>query len=230
MTIEKIFVVESQCKITHDISSEREKHMSIKKYRKPKNQNNTLQIHRSLRREEVKIVLAKCDELLDSDILKDRKIGILGYVAIGTGLRRSEINELEWDDFIPEMNMLKCRRLKKRCYYEDVVYISDTLVEKINKYKAGFKVGFLGLCIMQVRTQGLWDLWKELLIRANVRHVRLHDARHTRACMIAESTGSAVAVRDALGHSNISTSDLYISRLPSAQLEVARKTEAYGLV
>jgi integrase len=48
---------------------------------------------------------------------------------------------------------------------------------------------------------------------AGIDHVHIHQTRHTFARMVAEETGSIVETQDALGHKNLQTTRVYITRI-----------------
>jgi site-specific recombinase XerD len=49
--------------------------------------------------------------------------------------------------------------------------------------------------------------------KAGLGHVRLHQARHTYARIVAEEAGSMAATQDALDHADLSTTILYVQRI-----------------
>ena len=60
-------------------------------------------------------------------------------------------------------------------------------------------------------------VWRPLLDRAGVRHVRVHDARHTYASLMLRRGVPVVYVSKQLGHSSIAvTVDLYGHFVPGA--------------
>jgi len=48
---------------------------------------------------------------------------------------------------------------------------------------------------------------------ASIEHIHIHQTRHTFARMVSEETGSIVETQDALGHKNLATTRVYISRI-----------------
>lgn len=48
---------------------------------------------------------------------------------------------------------------------------------------------------------------------AGIGKIHIHQTRHTFACMVAEETGSIVETQDALGHRNLQTTHVYLSRI-----------------
>ena len=61
---------------------------------------------------------------------------------------------------------------------------------------------------------------------AGLRHIRLHDLRHSHASLLIELGFSALLVSERLGHENVSTTlDIYSHLFPSKQSEVSDKLE-----
>jgi integrase len=54
-----------------------------------------------------------------------------------------------------------------------------------------------------------WAEWGELLQRAGVRQVRLHDGRHTAATLLLEQGVHVRAIQRILGHSDVRTTEAY---------------------
>src|SRR4051812_16753554 len=66
-------------------------------------------------------------------------------------------------------------------------------------------------------TLGCVTVWRPLLEKASVRHIRVHDARHTYASLMLRRGVPIVYVSKQLGHSSISvTVDLYGHFVPGA--------------
>lgn len=54
---------------------------------------------------------------------------------------------------------------------------------------------------------------KRYAARAGLRHIHLHQTRHTFARMVSEDTGSLTETQDALGHRNLATTRVYVQRI-----------------
>lgn len=54
-----------------------------------------------------------------------------------------------------------------------------------------------------------WEEWKELLMAADVRETRVHDARHTAATLLIEQGVHVRTVQEILGHSDIRGTQRY---------------------
>jgi integrase len=54
-----------------------------------------------------------------------------------------------------------------------------------------------------------WAEWGELLTRAGIRQLRLHDGRHTAATLLLEQGVHVRAIQRILGHSDVRTTEAY---------------------
>ena len=71
-----------------------------------------------------------------------------------------------------------------------------------------------------------YDDWARLLKTAGVRHVRLHDGRHTAATLLLSENVHPRVVRELLGHSQMRTTmDIYSHVMPKQQREAADKMQ-----
>lgn len=72
-----------------------------------------------------------------------------------------------------------------------------------------------------------YDDWCRLLERAGVRHVRLHDGRHTAATLLLSEGVHPRVVMELLGHSQMRTTmDIYSHVMPALAREAADRMEA----
>jgi integrase len=71
-----------------------------------------------------------------------------------------------------------------------------------------------------------YDDWCDLLKRAGVRHVRLHDGRHTAATLLLGEGVQPRVVMDLLGHSQMRTTmDIYSHVMPALARAGGRSDE-----
>jgi len=72
-----------------------------------------------------------------------------------------------------------------------------------------------------------YDDWTRLLQRAGVRHVRLHDGRHTAATLLLSENVHPRVVMELLGHSQMRTTmDIYSHVMPALAREAADRVGA----
>jgi integrase len=71
------------------------------------------------------------------------------------------------------------------------------------------------------------DAWTDLLRAAGVRHVRLHDCRHTAATLLLSENVHPRVVMELLGHSQMRTTmDIYSHVMPALAREAADRMGA----
>jgi len=72
-----------------------------------------------------------------------------------------------------------------------------------------------------INPAGDWKAWKALLRTADLRDVRLHDARHTAATLLCQQGVPIRVVMEILGHSQVSLTMRYTHVLPDMMREAA---------
>lgn len=66
-----------------------------------------------------------------------------------------------------------------------------------------------------------WEEWRALLRAADIRQVRVHDARHTAATLLLAQGVDQRVVMEILGHSQISMTSKYAHVLPEVMGDAA---------
>jgi integrase len=73
--------------------------------------------------------------------------------------------------------------------------------------------------------RNLRHVFKRLLVKATLRHMRIHDLRHTFASLLLQQGESVVYVKEQLGHASIQiTVDTYGHLIPGANRGAADRT------
>lgn len=157
-------------------------------------------------------------------------------VALALGLRQSEALALQWKDIDLLANTLTVRRSIHRVrgglVYEEpktrrsqrTLELPLPLVAMLHEHKAA-QLGEQMLAGSEWNDEDLvfaqpngrpidkkadYDAWTALLDRSGVRHVRLHDGRHTAATLLLTENVHPRVVMELLGHSQIRTTlDIY---------------------
>jgi integrase len=78
----------------------------------------------------------------------------------------------------------------------------------------------VGEQVLSIRTE--WDLTTE---RARISNLHFHDLRREFGCRLLEAGASLNAVRDFLGHTNVTTTNTYLSTTPVHLQDALRKLE-----
>jgi integrase/recombinase XerC len=168
-------------------------------------------VHRNLRADQSAALHDACADN------RERLIVALGFQL---GMRRCEIARCQLGDFDWVERSV---RITGKGGHERVVAVTDSAMRAIRAYvdEVGHRAG--PLVLDSNHRHGLTPdrigvLWREVAYRAGVKQrggdgIATHSARHTAGTDVAHKSGSAVVVRDFLGHANLSTTDRYIGKV-----------------
>jgi integrase len=186
---------------------------------------------------------------------RNRRNGARWSLALGVGLRQSEVLALRWQEDIDlDKGILSVNRTVHRVAGRGLVYdrpktpqsrrriaLPAPLVNALrahhaaqaaDRLKAGSAWRDNGLVFAQPDGRPLdkradWREWRALLTEAGVRLIRLHDARHSAATTLLALGVDVRVVADMLGHSQTRvTSDIYQHVLPAMARDAAEKLSA----
>ena len=175
-------------------------------------------------------------------------------VALALGLRQSEALALQWKDIDLLNNTLTVRRSIHRVRGGGLIYeepkskrsqrtlaLPLPLVAELHRHKAA-QLGERMLAGSEWHDEDLvfaqangrpidkktdYDDWTRLLQQAGVRHVRLHDGRHTAATLLLCENVHPRVVMELLGHSQMRTTmDIYSHVMPALAREAADRMGA----
>src|SRR3954451_22662304 len=174
-------------------------------------------------------------------------------VALALGLRQSEALALQWKDIDPLAGTLTVRRSIHRVrgglIYEEpkikrshrTLALPLPLVAELHRHKAA-QLGERMLAASEWHDEALlfaqpngrpidkktdYDDWTRLLQKAGVRHVRLHDGRHTAATLLLTENVHPRVVMELLGHSRMRTTmDIYSHVMPALAREAVDRMGA----
>jgi integrase len=170
-------------------------------------------------------------------------------VALALGLRQSEALALQWKDIDFDRGTLSVRRGLHRVPGEGLVFtepktdrsrrtiaVPAPLIEALRRQRvaqneerlvAGTEWDDWDLVFTQPNGRPLdkhsdYEAWIKLLNRAKVRHIRLHDGRHTAATLLLTAGVHPRVVMELLGHSQMrTTTDIYSHVMPALAQEAA---------
>jgi integrase len=170
-------------------------------------------------------------------------------VALALGLRQSEALALQWKDIELDRGTLSVRRGLHRVPGEGLVFtepktdrsrrtiaVPAPLIEALRRQRAaqneerlvaGSEWDDWDLVFTQPNGRPLdkhsdYEAWIKLLNRAGVRHIRLHDGRHTAATLLLTAGVHPRVVMELLGHSQMrTTTDIYSHVMPALAQEAA---------
>ena len=160
------------------------------------------------------IQLLETPDLTKNNGYRDRTILELLYA---TGMRVTELIQIEIDDVNLIMGFVKVFGKGNK---ERIIPLGDTVIEYLDTYinnvrsqllkKTVTNVLFLNLHGRPLTRQGIWKLIKQYGLRANITiTLTPHTLRHSFATHLLENGADLRAVQEMLGHSDISTTQLY---------------------
>ncbi|TJX22380.1 site-specific tyrosine recombinase XerD [Staphylococcus haemolyticus] len=160
------------------------------------------------------IQLLETPDLTKNNGYRDRTILELLYA---TGMRVTELIQIEIDDVNLIMGFVKVFGKGNK---ERIIPLGDTVIEYLDTYinnvrsqllkKTVTNVLFLNLHGRPLTRQGIWKLIKQYGLRANINKILTpHTLRHSFATHLLENGADLRAVQEMLGHSDISTTQLY---------------------
>jgi integrase len=153
---------------------------------------------------------------------------MLVELALGTGLRVSEIRRIKCGDLSIRSGTdaaIEITRSKRIRNARDRIFIPDGLAKHLREFimwkrTIGEAIGPEDPLLVSKRgpysISGLQRLWIRAGEEAEVRPLSIHKARHTAAVQLLEQTGDIRLVQQVLGHTSITTTQIYASAKPKA--------------
>lgn len=185
---------------------------------------------REMSLETAKIIIAALDDVVitkrkEKDVLKARN-RLLGYILLTTGMRASEIINLHWDDVLKEKGRffiefkgkgnkfrkipLNGKAVEEMLLYRRLLGYSEDLVGDTRPVFIAFSVNKNA----KLGYDSLYKLIKKVvkLVEANP-HISPHWFRHTFVTTLLEQDTPLAIVKELAGHSDISTTNMYVERM-----------------
>ncbi|MCI0502053.1 MAG: site-specific tyrosine recombinase XerD [Fusobacteria bacterium] len=166
------------------------------------------------------LTISEIDRLLDCPDLQttigNRDKAML-EVAYGSGLRVSELLSLKMDDINLELGFIKCigKGSKERIIPIGEIAL-DHLLEYIQKYRPALlknnreRTLFLNIRGNKMSRQGFYKILVHYGKKAGIsKQISPHTLRHSFATHLIENGADLRSVQEMLGHSDISTTELY---------------------
>jgi integrase/recombinase XerD len=170
---------------------------------------------RCLSEEEVKRLL---DEAAKAGTPESRRDAAILELLYATGLRVSELVSLNVSDLDLQESYIRCWGKGSR---ERIAYLYPQALAELKTYLSGARVALLGshrdetaLCVNhrgeRLTRQWVWNILKTYSKKAGVdERITPHTLRHSFATHLLQNGASLRHVQELLGHSSISTTQVY---------------------
>ncbi|SKA82115.1 integrase/recombinase XerD [Caloramator quimbayensis] len=151
-------------------------------------------------------------------------------VLYATGIRVTELVNLEVSDVNLEVGYIKCNGNKERIIPIGKIAI-DSLGNYLNNHRSYFvkneeeKSLFLNFHGEKMTRQGFWKIIKYYAALADIdKEITPHTLRHSFAAHLIENGADLKSVQQMLGHSDISTTQIYAEMIKNRIGDVYKKT------
>jgi len=137
-------------------------------------------------------------------------------VMYATGIRVTELIELDIDDVSLEMGMIKCGGVKKSRaipLYPAALKALTAYIKNVRSYMIADpneKSLFVNVNGMRMSRQGFWKILKQYQTTAHIeKEITPHTLRHSFAVHLLENGADLGSVQELMGHSDISSTQMY---------------------
>jgi site-specific recombinase XerD len=139
--------------------------------------------------------------------LKDRDC-LLVLILLDTGLRINELCSIKKSDINLEEGILKVIGKGGK---EREIILSDRCIEAIKKcpWNGSEEILFFNQWRKNLNTRHAFRIVKEIGRKAGIENLHPHLLRHTYATNLRRKGGDLLLIKEALGHSSVSTTEIY---------------------
>lgn len=142
----------------------------------------------------------------------DKKLADFFLLALYTGARRANLEAMTWSDVNFSRRVWTIPASQAKAGKVLSVYLSDAAVEVLRRRWSERAQGEAFVFPGRGKTGHLTEpkmAWAEILKRARLTDLRLHDLRRTYGTWLAAGGASLHMIGKALGHQNVSTTAIY---------------------
>ncbi len=151
-------------------------------------------------------------------------------ILYATGIRVSELISLDVEDVNIDLGCIKCNGTKERIIPVGKIALSS-LDNYLKNYRAILKKSkkdnalFLNFHGERMTRQGFWKIIKHYAALARIeKEITPHTLRHSFAAHLIENGADLKSVQQMLGHSDISTTQVYADMIKTRISDVYRKS------
>ena len=137
-------------------------------------------------------------------------------VALNTGLRKSNILELRWEQINFDFNFIEILENKGNKHL--LIPLNEKLIQFFNNKPEAERKGYIfinpetGLPYKDIK-----KAWSTALKKARIENFRFHDLRHTVGTRLAEQLVPVNVIKELLGHSDVHTTMRYVHSTQGAK-------------
>ena len=145
-------------------------------------------------------------------------------VALNTGLRKSNILELRWEQINFDFNFIEVLENKGNKHL--LIPLNEKLIQFFSNKPDVERKGYIfinpetGLPYKDIK-----KAWSTALEKANIENFRFHDLRHTVGTRLAEQLVPVNVIKELLGHSDVHTTMRYVHSTQGSKYNLADKVE-----
>ncbi len=161
---------------------------------------------------EIELLLSQ-PACIDAKGFRDKAMLELLYA---TGMRVSELIDLDIDDYNPDVGVIKCNGAKKT----RAIPLYPTAMRALNAYIKDFRgvmladpeetALFVNVNGSRMSRQGFWKILKHYQDTAHIeKEITPHTLRHSFAVHLLENGADLGSLQELMGHSDISSTQLY---------------------
>jgi integrase/recombinase XerD len=161
---------------------------------------------------EIELLLSQ-PACVDAKGFRDKAMLELLYA---TGMRVSELIDLDIDDYNPDVGVIKCSSAKKT----RAIPLYPTAMRALNTYIRDFRDGmladpeetalFVNVNGSRMSRQGFWKVLKHYQDTAHIeKEITPHTLHHSFAVHLLENGADLGSLQELMGHSDISSTQLY---------------------